>query len=371
MRALALVTALAACGHESPSSISLAGVAPAVDALIAAVKSGSVARLDPLIAEPIGVPLRHPTKLWRLAGAKTRLAGVDAGGGVVLWDARTARPLARYRSAVTAPEQIAISLDGEKLELCGAGVVEIIELGTGVAKLDTGTCTQESKERFVATPRGLVDPESDRPVLAIPDTVALMGDALATLGADDTATLWTFGGLLIGHSDAIVSIVPRDDRLLTASRDGLAIVWKNSAIQHVLPRATSPLVGAGFVTDTRAAVGDADGNATLYDLDSSAALAHWSYPGGLACLVVLRDGHVAVATKDGQFESRDAVLAHPTPLAAAPCTPATATSAMAGEWKITGDDHGNLRIHPTTLAGAVARACGILRRFDRADGVCD
>ncbi len=366
MRALALALLVACGGERVAPAPSIEGVAPAVDALIAAVKTPSLAKLDAIITEPIAMPLHHATKLWQLAGAKLRLAGVDAGGGVIVWDGRTGRPIAQYRSAITAPEKIAISPDGEHLELCAGATAEVIELGTGVKKLvDGGTCPVETKDRWVAAPRGLLDPETDKPVLAIPDAVALFGDALATL-KDDTATLWTFGGLLIGHSDAIVSIVARDERLLTASRDGTAIVWKNSAIQHVLPRAASPLVGAGFVTDTRIVVGDADGNATLWDLDSSTALAHWTYPGGLSCLVVQRDGNVAVATRDGQLETRDAVLTHPQPLAASPCG-GLATSVVVGEWKITGDAQGNLRIHPTTLGGAVARACGILRRFDRAD----
>ena len=450
MRLLALALAATACGGGARTADPApAGIAPAIDALVAAVRAGALPALD-VVAEPIGVPLHHDRPLWRVAGAKGHVVGVDAGGGIVVWDARSARPLARFQATTITPEQIAIAPDGQRLALCAGPNAEVIDLDTGAsAPLSThapivgcawfpdgrlaiaaaGLETFDAKQlaplepmdiaeppatlaidatgavaittttgarwlwsgkggdppklveastapkqpadaldaagRWVVTPRGLVDPGTDRPVLAIPDTIAAFGDQLVT-ARGDAAMLWSFGGLLIGHSDAITSIVPRGERLLTASRDGLAIVWKNGAIQHAMPRAAAPLVGAGFVTDTRLAAGDASGEVHLWDIDSGADLAHWTYPAGLACLVVQPDGRIAVATIDHQYETRDAVLTHPSPLASSPCATAPPTATM-GDWRITGDASGALRLHPLSVQTAVARACGILRRFDRAD----
>ena len=453
-RVIAIAIAVGACGGEpAPAPPPPTGIMPAVDTLIAAVRDRTLARLD-MVAEPIGVPLHHDKPLWRVAGAKGHVVGVDAGGGIIVWDARTARPLARFQAGLKAPERIAIAPDGARLAVCAGSNAEVIDLDTGaISPLSTRTpivgCAWFPDGRFAiaaaaletfdpkqlapldplpiadlpatlaidgagavaittahgslwqwsgkggdpptlgdgaarpvghapdelgtlgrwrVTPRGLVEPGTDRPVLAIPDTVAAFGEQLVTMRGD-VVTLWTFAGLLIGHSDAITAIVPRGERLLTASRDGLAIVWKNSAIQHVLPRATAGLVGAGFVTDTRLVAGDASGEVHLWDIDSGADLAHWTYPGGLACLAVQSDGRVAVATVDQQFETRDAVLTHPLPLATAPCTPGPAGPVVMGDWRITGDAAGNLRLHPVSAAAAIARACGILRRFDRADAL--
>ena len=376
--------------------------------MIASLQRGSLAELADAVAEPIGVPLHHDRPLWRLAGAKGHLVGVDARGGLVVWDAKTARPVARFQATGAAPEQIAISPDGQRLALCAGPNAELIDLDTGaptplstrapiatcgwlpdgrfalvtaagvetfdaktLAPLETlpatepvGLIAPDSFRGWAVTPRGLVDPATDRPVLALPDSVVAFGDQVATLRGD-TATLWTFGGLLIGHSDAITAIVPRGDRVLTASRDGLAIVWKNGAIQHAMPRAAAPLVGAGFVTDTRIATGDAAGLVQLWDVDSATELARWTYPAGLACLAVQADGRVAVATLDRQDETRDAVLTHPQPLAAAPCKAGLAPAVTMGDWQITGDAAGRLRLRPLGLQTARARACGILRRFER------
>ena len=483
---LALALALIGCGGERAASAPQPGVAPALDALIAGVASGSLQALGAAVAEPIGVPLHHAKPIWKLAGAKGHLVGVDAGGGLVVWDAKTARPVATFQSAITRPERIAIAPDGGRLALCANKACELIDLDTGAGQMiDAGApvvgcawfpdgrlgiaaanlALYEAKtllpieplspseppaslaigasgfvaiattlgsvwywsgkggepprlvaahldptlpiaigprehyayqidheghihawlldrleapghgqfpadatdvlRDWVVTPRGLVDPDTDRPVLAIADTAVAWGDQLATLRGD-TATLWTFGGLLIGHSNAIVAIVPRGDRLLTAARDGLAIVWKNGAIVRTFARADAPLVGTGFVTDTRIATGDAEGHVHLYDIDSGTELAHFDYEADLACLVVQPDGRVAVATTAGQLETRDAVLTHPQPLATSPCRPGTPI-ATAGDWRITGDASGALRLHPLTSQAAIARACGILRRFERSD----
>jgi hypothetical protein len=59
------------------------------------------------------------------------------------------------------------------------------------------------------------------------------------------------------------------------------------------------------------------------------------------------------------------VLTHPLALASSPCPTGPPTATM-GDWRITGDAHGAVRLHPLTAQTAVLRACGILRRFDRA-----
>lgn len=407
---LLAIAVLAACGGEPAPLTPPHGGAPALDALIAALQRPSLAALDAIVAEPIGVPLVHRAPLWRMAGAKGHVAGVDATGGVVVWDARTARPLARFQSAIPAPTHIAIAPDGAHLALCGTAELDILDLDTGAThRIDTapidecawladgrlraGVATYDAKTfepiatpddapdaappppvafpPFTPTARGLVDPTTDRPVLALADAVAAWGDQLVTLH-DDVATLWTFGGLLIGHSDAIVAIAPRGDRLLTAARDGHAIVWRNGAIEHRLPRAPAALVGAGFVSDRLVATGDANGHAQVYDVGDVREIAHVDVAPDLACLVVQADGRIATATTTGVFETRDAMLEHPAPLATSPC-PTGPPVATAGEWRITGDSAGAIRLHPVSLRAAIARACGILRRFDRegdAGAVC-
>ena len=177
---------------------------------------------------------------------------------------------------------------------------------------------------WVTTPRGLVDPDTGAPVLAIPDATAAFADQVAALHADGTAELWTFGGILVGHSQAITAIVPHGDRVLTTGLDGLALIWRDGQIAVRLPRGPQPLLAADWVDDDHVAVRDAT------------------------------SGRIYQVSTGAQTGTTDLPLS-------------SATSAQTGEWTITGDAHGQLRLRPVTIEAAVARACGLVRRFDRLD----
>lgn len=414
--ALPALVALAACSTAPPPSPpEQRGRVPAVDALVDAVIANKLEPIAAIVAEPIAAPLPHVAPLVMLAGAKDRLVGYDAKGGVLVWDPKSARPLARFQPTTSA-KQIALSPDGNWLALCGDEVVALeVASGTeihtyndapigcgwfadgrlgvagssglrifdaktispvdtlpieGARQVSVGATGAEivtasgavwtwsgkggeqpvldetahrdpthaiviggedvadaisADGRWVVTPRGLVDPTTNQPVLAIPGLAAGWSDQAAALTPDGGAVVYAFGGFLIGHSGPIVAIASRGEDLLTASADGYAIVWRNASIAARTPRSDSPLVAAGWLDDHHFATRDAQGRERRYD------------------------------AKTGEPDGE----------ATAPLT--SQTSANVGAWRITGDAAGALRLHALSLDAASARACGILRRFGRGD----
>ncbi len=151
-------------------ALGIRAVAP--DAMLGAAPSHEALQglVDALTVGPPVVPLRHAgvIKAFALAG-DDRLIGVDDARQIVIWNAATGEPIARYASALPQPERPVVSPDRTRVVVCGFDPIgEVIELGRG--EHHTFTATAELAGCGFL-PDGRVIAASDRVTVRDPTTL--------------------------------------------------------------------------------------------------------------------------------------------------------------------------------------------------------
>jgi WD40 repeat protein len=272
---------------------------------------------------------------------------------VRLVDTRTGRELARARAggpisalAVTSTRIALGALDGT-LELRDAALAHPIALAspgavTALAFSPDGT--------HLASAHGdgstqLWDARTGRELARAPDTEPLEQP-------DDHD----------GH--ASLAFAPDGERLLAARPAGHTLVLDAHDLAPT-GRLEGRLVGP--IDRSRAAAAMVDGSVLVHDLARGTAAKLASHRFAVLAAAFSPDGaRLATASIDGSVRIWDlATGATIVTIRAQNLGPATAL-AFAGDAVVTGYASGGVRVHPTTPAAALARACTILARFGRA-----
>ncbi|MBL9016185.1 MAG: protein kinase [Myxococcales bacterium] len=173
--------------------------------------------VDALTAGPPLVPLRHEGVIKYFTSVGDTLIGVDDARELVLWSARSGKPLGSHPSALPQPERPRASPDGKRVVVCGFDPIgEVFELATGAhvtfeAKADFAGCAFLPDGRVItaADDVALRDPATGAVVkrFSLParaSSLALGPDGRVAVTTID-GTLWLWSG---GEPTAIATKLP-------------------------------------------------------------------------------------------------------------------------------------------------------------------